>query len=213
MSKAKLFQKPIVSFIGGCCPLFGFPTHDQRPTINIFKTACLLLACCFFCSCENEDAAIEEWTKNVVMVEEARNIETYFSQNGTLKAILRAPLMIRAQADTMYTEFPNTLHVNFYDTLAIRESWLDAKYGNYYENLNKVLLRDSVTVINTKGDTLMTSELWWDQNAKKFYTDKPVVYNSATRNIKGSEGLEASQDLTDVTFKQSTGRVLVEDKF
>ena len=178
-----------------------------------FKTACLLLACCFFSSCENDDAAIEEWTKSVVMVEEARNIETYFSQNGTLKARLRAPLMIRAQDDTVYTEFPNTLHVDFYDTLAIRESWLDAKYGNYYENLNKVLLRDSVTVINTKGDTLMTSELWWDQNAKKFYTDKPVTYNSTTRNIKGSEGMEASQDLTDVTFKQSTGRVLVEDKF
>jgi hypothetical protein len=69
-----------------------------------------------------------------------------------------------------------------------------------------------VTVINTKGDTLVTSELWWDQDAKKFYTDKPVAYNSATRNIQGSEGLEASQDLTDVTFKQSTGRVLVSDK-
>ena len=200
------------------CSLFGIywlkdATNRHLSTANFFKSACLFLACCFFCSCENDDAAIEEWTKSVVMVEEARNIETYFSQNGTLKARLRAPLMIRAQDDTVYTEFPNTLHVDFYDTLAIRESWLDAKYGNYYENLNKVLLRDSVTVINTKGDTLMTSELWWDQNAKKFYTDKPVTYNSTTRNIRGSEGLEASQDLTDVTFKQSTGRVLVEDKF
>lgn len=178
-----------------------------------FKIACLLFVCFIFSGCENDDAAIEEWTKPVVMVEEARNIETYFSQNGTLKARLRAPLMIRAQDDTVYTEFPNTLHVDFYDTLAKRESWLDAKYGNYYETLNKVLLRDSVTVINTKGDTLITSELWWDQNTKKFYTDKPVAYNSTTRNIKGSEGMEASQDLTDVTFRQSTGRVLVEDKF
>jgi len=178
---------------------------------NFFKTACLLLVCAFLASCENDDAAIEEWTKKVVLREEATNVETYFSQNGTLKALLRAPVMLRAQEDTVYTEFPKTLHVDFYDSLAKRESWLDARYGNYYENLNKVLLRDSVIVINTKGDTLTTNELWWDQNRKLFYTDKPVAYMSKTRSVKGSEGMEASQDLTDVTFRQSTGRVLVSD--
>ncbi len=170
------------------------------------------LGCGLLGGCENDDAAIEEWTKKVSLVEEAKNVDSYFSQGGTLKARLQAPLMIRAQRDTVYTEFPNTLHVDFYDSLAHRESWVDARYGNYYESLDKVLLRDSVVVINTKGDTLKTSELWWDQNAKKFYTDKQVDYNSKTRNIRGSEGMEAAQDLSDVTFKQSTGRVLVSDK-
>ena len=184
----------------------------QLATANFFKTAYLFLLCVLFASCENSDAAIEEWTKKVELKEEGKNVEALFSQNGTLKAKLRAPLMIRAQRDTVYTEFPQTLHVDFYDSLAHRESWLDARYGNYLENFNKVLLRDSVVVINTKGDTLRTSELWWDQNAKKFYTDKPVTYNSVTRNIHGSEGMEASQDLTDVTFKQTTGRVMVSDK-
>ena len=173
---------------------------------------CLLFVCFFFSSCENDDAAIEEWTKKAVLREEGHNIEALFSQSGSLKAKLRAPVMIRSEGDTVSSEFPNSLHVDFYDSLAHRESWLDARYGNYYENLNKVLLRDSVRVINTKGDTLVTSELWWDQNAKKFYTTKLVTYNSTTRNIIGSEGLEASQDLTDVTFKQSTGHVMVSDK-
>ncbi len=171
------------------------------------------MVCAFFAGCENDDEAIAEWTKKVALTEEGKNVEAYFSQSGTLKAKLRAPLMVRAQEDTIYTEFPKTLHVDFYDSLANRESWLDARYGNYFENLNKVLLRDSVIVINTKGDTLSTSELWWDQNAKKFYTDKPVAYTSKTRSIQGSQGMEASQDLTDVTFKQSTGRVLVSDNF
>ena len=179
--------------------------------ICTFGTLFFILMC--FVGCENSDAAINEWTKKVALKEEGKNVEAIFSQNGTLKAKLRAPLMIRAQEDTIYTEFPKTLHVDFYDSLAQRESWLDARYGNYFENLNKVLLRDSVVVINTKGDTLKTAELWWDQDKKKFYTDKPVAYNSAVRNIQGSEGMEASQDLTDVTFKQTTGRVLVSDKY
>lgn len=187
--------------------------HLHSISSAYLKTAWLLLTCVFFAGCENDDAAIDEWTKKVALREEAKNVETYFSQNGVLKAKLRAPVMIRAQEDTVYTEFPKTLHVDFFDSLARRESWLDAGYGNYFQNLDKVLLRDSVVVINTKGDTLTTTELWWDQTAKKFYTDKPVAYNSATRNIRGSEGMEASQDLTDVTFRQSTGRVLVSDKF
>ena len=175
------------------------------------KIVCLLFVGAFFAGCENDDAVLAEWTKKVTLREEGKDIVTYFSQGGVLKAKLRAPLMIRAEEDTMYTEFPKSLHVDFYDSLVQRESWLDANYGNYYENLNKVLLRDSVVVINTKGDTLNTSELWWDQNAKKFYTDKPVSYHSKTRSILGRDGMEASQDLTDVTFKQSSGRVLVNE--
>src|SRR5829696_1597152 len=127
-------------------------SYGHQSNVNFFKTACLLFVCLVFARCENDDAAIEEWTKKVALREEGKNIETFFSQNGKLKAKLRAPLMIRAQEDTVYTEFPKTLHVDFYDSLARRESWLDARYGNYYENFNKVLLRDSVVVINSKGD-------------------------------------------------------------
>jgi LPS export ABC transporter protein LptC len=198
----KLFQNPISI------------AYSRRGTcLYWFNIVCFLFACGFVAGCENDEAAIAEWTKKVALKEEGKDVDAFFSQNGTLKAKLHAPVMIRAQEDTVYTEFPKTLHVDFYDSLARRESWLDARYGNYYENLNKVLLRDSVVVINTKGDTLKTAELWWDQNSKKFYTDKPVVYNSVTRSIKGSEGMEASQDLTDVVFKQTTGRVLVSDNY
>ena len=192
------------------CLLFEY--NNQRTLNTVFKFACLLCVCACFSACENSDAAIDEWTKKVALKEEGKNVEAFFSQTGTLKAKLRAPLMLRSQEDTVYTEFPKTLHVDFYDSTAKRESWLDARYGNYYENLNKVLLRDSVVVINTKGDTLRTSELWWDQDKKKFYTNKPVAYNSPTRSIQGSEGMEATQDLNDVTFKQTTGHVLVSDK-
>jgi LPS export ABC transporter protein LptC len=179
--------------------------------LNCWQAAVVLLVSCVFCSCENDDTAIEEWTRRVVLIEEAQNVETFFSQNGVLKAKLKAPVMVRAQGDTITTEFPKTLHVDFYDTLAKRESWLDARYGKYFENLNKVLLRDSVIVINIKGDTLSTSELWWDQNTKQFYTDKQVRIATTSKNIYGGKGMEASQDLTDVTIKEPTGTVLVSD--
>jgi LPS export ABC transporter protein LptC len=191
--------------------LFQNPMPARYNSFWLKPAACLLLLASVFWGCENDDTAIEEWTRRVTLVEEAKNVETFFSQNGVLKAKLKAPVMIRSQGDTLTTEFPKTLHVDFYDTLAKRESWLDARYGKYFENQNKVLLRDSVIVINIKGDTLSTSELWWDQNAKQFYTDKQVRIATTSKNIYGGKGMEASQDLNDVTIKEPTGTVLVSD--
>ncbi|MEI9807152.1 MAG: LPS export ABC transporter periplasmic protein LptC [Bacteroidota bacterium] len=110
------------------------------------------------------------------------------SQDGKMKAKLTAPLMLRVLADTLYVEFPNSLHVDFYNDSTKIESWLDSKYGKYFETLDKVYLRDSVIVINIKGDTLKCPDLWWDQNAKLFYTDKYAEYHAKGKNIFGGKG-------------------------
>lgn len=178
---------------------------------TFLQQAAIICSCLLFVGCENDDKAITEWTQKVTLVDEAKNVETYFSQGGHLKAKLTAPLMIRAQNDTVFTEFPKSLHVDFYDSLLHRESWVDARYGKYFESLNKVWLRDSVKVINVKGDTLSTSELWWDQNSKQFYTNQQVRIATKSKLIYGGKGLVASQDFSDVTIKQPTGTVLVSD--
>ena len=180
---------------------------------NILLQAAILGSCLFFFACENDDRTINEWTEKVVLVEEATNVETFFSQNGKLRARLVAPLMIRSQADTTYTEFPKTLHVDFYDSLLKKESFLDARYGKYFENQNRVWLRDSIKVININGDTLTTSELWWDQNTKKFYTEKEVRIATKSKNIYGGKGMEATQDLNEVIIKYPSGTALVQDNF
>ncbi|HET9429812.1 MAG TPA: LPS export ABC transporter periplasmic protein LptC [Chitinophagaceae bacterium] len=173
---------------------------------TIFFTAAFT-GCFFLFACENDPKEIEVWTKEMVMVEEAKDIESYLSQDGKLKAKLTAPLMLRVMADTQYVEFPQSLHCDFYDDSTRRETWLDSKYGKYFENQNKVYLRDSVVVINIKGDTLKAPDLWWDQNAKLFYTDKFATYHGINRNIYGGKGMVATQDLGSITFKDPTGIV------
>lgn len=180
-----------------------------RRVHRLYRYSALLVFCCFaqlfFASCENDPKVIEELTKRVELREEARTVESYLSQGGTIKAKLIAPLMYRYQRDTIMTEFPNTLHVDFYaDSLKV-DSWLFAKYGIYYDNLNKVFLRDSVVVINIEGDTLRTPELWWDQTSGKFYTDKPARLDGKDKHITGNQGLEATQDLKIIQFKYPTG--------
>jgi LPS export ABC transporter protein LptC len=179
--------------------------------INLFLPV-LSISCCFFISaCENDPKMIDDWSKKKEMVEVGKNIEAYLSQESKVKAKLTAPLMLRHEADTLYTEFPNSLHVDFYDDSTKIESWVDSKHGKYFENLNKVYLWDSVVVINIKGDTLKSPDLWWDQNTKLFYTDKYAQYLRKDKQIYPGKGLEATQDFKRITFKEPTGIVHVSD--
>jgi hypothetical protein len=182
----------------------------QSALKKYYKFICLpVVLGCFISGCENTQAEIDELTKNKVMVEEAKGVESYMSQDGTMRAKLTAPIMYRVLADTVYVEFPRSLHVDFYDDSARVDSRLDSKYGKYFETLDKVYLRDSVILISSKGDTLKCLDLWWDQNTKLFYTEKYAEYHAKDKNIFGGKGLEATQDMTTVTFKEPIGNVQV----
>jgi len=179
---------------------------------NLFFITTVLFGCTFFAGCENDEKLIEDWSKKKLMVEEGKNIESYLSQESKVKAKLTAPLMLRYESDTIVVEFPKTLHVDFYDDSTKIETWLDSKHGKYFESTNKVYLWDSVVVINIKGDTLKSSDLWWDQNTKLFYTDKYAEYRTKDKQIFPSQGLEATQDFRRITFKQPTGILRVSNK-
>jgi hypothetical protein len=173
--------------------------------------AALVTGCFFFFGCENDERVIDALNEKVVLKEEAREVESMLTQEGKLRARLRAPFMTRTFGDSLIAEFPRSLHCDFYNETGQLESWLDAKYGRYYENYGRVYLRDSVIVITTKGDTLKSPDLWWDQNAKQFYTDKYAIYNGVGKNIVGGRGLVATQDLSSVIFHYPTGTVQVDE--
>lgn len=173
--------------------------------------AAIFCSCLFVYGCENDEKDVNNWTRKVVMVDEVRNVQTIFSQEGSLKANLAAPLMLRYQTDTVYIEFPKSLHVDFFDSTGKKESQLDARYGKYFESLNKVYLKDSVVVANIKGDTLKCPELWWDQNTRKFYTDSVVRLKTVDKTIYGGKGMQADQDLSRWSIFQPTGIVLMKE--
>jgi LPS export ABC transporter protein LptC len=172
ISTSKLREKILAAFFGGCF---------------------------FICSCENDPETVKNLGKKKIGVEEATNIESLLSQEGKMKAKLTAPFMLRYQLDTPKVEFPKSIQVIFYgDELKI-ESKLFAKYAIYRESENKVFLRDSIVVFNLKGDTLRTSELYWDQQREKFYTDKKVTITKPNEKLYGT-GMEADQNFKKITI-------------
>ncbi|MBN8853345.1 MAG: LPS export ABC transporter periplasmic protein LptC [Sphingobacteriales bacterium 50-39] len=165
-------------------------------------------------SCENKikDLPSSARSSRAQVPEEGRQIESYLSEAGKVKGKLTSPYMLRYQkADTPYSEFPRTLHVDFYNDSTNIESQMDAKYGKYLQNQNKVFLRDSVVVKNIlKGDTLHCKYLWWDQNTQKFTTDDSVQIYTKDKILFGT-GMEADQNFRWYTIKHLTGSVLTSE--
>jgi LPS export ABC transporter protein LptC len=200
------------------------PLVNSINKIIAFIAAALLL----FSSCnqsEKEKAAAPAG-KRLAVPEEAKDVVSYLSDAGNVggqlvakvKGRLTAPYMLRYQtADTPYTEFPRTLHVDFYqdsvkpNASPVIESQLDARYGKYLSNQDKVFLRDSVVVKNIlKGDTVRCKELWWDQHTERFYTDKPVDIYEPDKILHGT-GMEADQNFRWYKITRLTGITLVSE--
>ena len=190
--------------------------RTKRTTYNFFAAAFVLGCVLLMSACENDPKVIDSLFQKQVAIEEGKNIESYMSQGGKVKAKLTAPYMLRYQGspgssvDSPYIEFPRTLHVDFYDDSATVESMLDARYSKYVEYDHKVLLRDSVIVKNIRtGDTLRTQELWWDQDKQEFYTNKPAHIYQRDKIIFANMGLRAAQDLKSYTTFDNSGPMLV----
>jgi LPS export ABC transporter protein LptC len=175
--------------------------------INIKHTnqwiAALLLGCFFIVGCENDVNEVKQLGVKKPGIEEGRNIVSYLSVEGVMKAKLMAPILLRYQGDSaLKSEFPKSLYVEFYNDSAKVETRLRAKYGRYLEQDRKIFLRDSVVIIRVNGDTLYTSELYWDQTLGKFYTDKYVEISQKEPRQKlfANKGFNANQEFTQISY-------------
>lgn len=180
----------------------------MKPAINkrVLILGTMLLV--FTSGCENDPEEVAKMIRETKEVEEAKNIKATFSQGGNLKAILESPIMFRVRADTIYTEFPNSIHVTFYNETGAVENIVQARYAKYFEMLNKVYMRDSVVVYNMTGDTLYAQDMWWDQNKEVFFSRNPVRVRTISQRLIGT-GITAKSDFSKYTIENPVGDVAI----
>ncbi len=165
--------------------------------------AAFFMGCFFMIGCENDVNEVKQLGKKKPGIEEGKDIVSYLSTNGKMKAKLTAPLLLRYQGDSaLKSEFPKSLYVEFYNDSTKVETRLSAKYGRYLEQDRKIFLRDSVVIIRVNGDTLTTSELYWDQTLGKFYTDKfvDISQREPRQKIFAKKGFTSNQEFTQITY-------------
>ena len=177
---------------------------------SITQSVCLA---CFaaFASCTNSMQEIADVTGNAKPgTDRGEDVTILYSKGGHLSARLFAHTFIRADgANPPYTEMQGGLKVEFFNDSLKVKSVLTARYARWYEKQNNILIRDSVRIVNDKGDTLTTPEMVWNQQLNQFFTEKPVKIITPTQTLYGT-GMEAAQDFGHYTIHNLTGKVEVE---
>ena len=164
-----------------------------------------------FYSCENDITEINKIASlEDAQIEVGKKIELLYSSNGKVRARLIAPELLRHRTKTPFTEMPKGLKMYFYNDSMVSESKLTAKYGISYEKSNEMIVRDSVVVINLKGEKLETEELVWNEQTQKITSSKFVKIQTKDEIIYG-DGMEANSDLTNYKIKKIRGTIRLKE--
>jgi len=164
----------------------------------------------FIAACKNDPKEIDALVgKQSIQEDKADEVTIIYSEHGKSRIRMFATEFIRNEiAKPPYVDMRKGLKVEFFDDSMKVESTLTAMYARWYEGKGNVLIRDSVVVVNKKGETLRTEELIWNQNVRKFYTEKFVRINTPDQVMYG-DGLEANEDFSWYRIKNPKGTVRV----
>jgi len=174
------------------------------------RLAFAVLGMVLFTSCKNDPKEIDALvSKQAIQEDRAEDVTIIYSEQGRSRIRMFATEFIRNEiAKPPFVDMRKGLKVEFFDDSMNVESTLTAMYARWYEGKGNVLIRDSVVVINKKGETLRTEELIWNQDVRKFYTEKFVRINTPDQVMYG-DGLEANEDFSWYRIKNPKGTVRV----
>jgi LPS export ABC transporter protein LptC len=131
-------------------------------------------------------------------LQEAENVELFYSENDRITVKMTAELMYQFQNEDR--EFPKGVYLEFYNEFGRLESTLKADHAFYFKTEDQWRGRGNVEVKNVeKNEQLNTEELFWKPAKKEIFTEKFVTIRQQGDVIYGT-GLTAKQDLSDYTI-------------
>jgi LPS export ABC transporter protein LptC len=163
----------------------------------------------FLSSCKGDLSRLKLITSRAnVNIEKGKDVEIDYSDKGVVRIKATAPTATRFNREKPYLEFSDGIKILFYNDAHEVESTLTAKYATAYENSHAMTARDSVVVINNKGEILNTDELIWDEDKKIIYSNSFVKITTTDEIIYGN-GMTANENFTDYVIKHITGTIKV----
>lgn len=183
---------------------------NSRSILSLYSRLAIAISAIAFTACKNDPKEIDALVgKQAIQEDRAEDVTIIYSEHGKSRIRMFATEFIRNEiAKPPFVDMRKGLKVEFFDDSMNIESTLTAMYARWYEGKGNVLIRDSVVVVNKKGETLRTEELIWNQDVRKFYTEKFVRINTPDQVMYG-DGLEANEDFSWYRIKNPKGTVRV----
>jgi LPS export ABC transporter protein LptC len=189
--------------------------------INYFKHTSklikLLIIPGVFCivACENDIEIINSLTNTNNLPElKGKKVETLYSDSGKVKMQLNADEILQfGKAERPYIEFPQGIHVIFFDDSLKLESEIIADYAKYFTDEKLWEARGNVIALNNaSGEKLNTEELFWDETQQRIYSNSFSRIENKDGIFYGQKGFETNQKFAPLRLKSSRGTVNVKDE-
>ncbi|BAV95358.1 hypothetical protein JBKA6_1345 [Ichthyobacterium seriolicida] len=164
-------------------------------------------------SCENN---IEEIDKIIDISEMrtnyAKSLNLVYTDSGRVKVRFKTPEVIAFdKKEEPYREFPKGIEVSvFNDEVEGAANFIKSNYAKEYTTKGFLELKSNVIIINSKGDTIYTEELFWDRVTKKIYSEDLVKISSKNETLIGKNGFEAPDDMSTYNLKGISGDINME---
>lgn len=165
-------------------------------------------------SCVTEIDKVNALTDNLeTSVETATEVEILYSDSAQLKVKIAGPTMNRyLDKDNPREEFPDGVHVEFFNDKGRIISWLDADYAVHIQKESKIITQKNVNLYNSENEKLETWELIWDEKQDRVYTDRFVMITQPEKgDTSYGYGFEANNDFTRFEIKKNSGKMNISD--
>lgn len=137
-------------------------------------------------------------------IEVTKGAEIIYSDSAHVKAKLTTPILYNHKTNSPYYEMPQGIKVIFFDKNLNQTSTVTSEYAIRKENQRIVELKKNVVATNAEGKTFKSDELIWDENLKRFYSNKLVTINTDGNLITGP-GFWSNEDFSYYEIKQGSG--------
>ncbi len=123
------------------------------------------------------------------------HVSTLISDSGYTRYHMETPLwQMFEDADEPFWKFPEGIELEQYDLDMHPESTVVCDSAIYYSRKRIWQLDGNVVMVNTDADSFLTQQLFWDQNARKIYSDSFIHIVRTDRVIEGY-GFESDQSM------------------
>jgi LPS export ABC transporter protein LptC len=158
-------------------------------------------------SCESNFKEIQKINfSEFVPSGEAEDFNLKYTDSGKIKSVLLSPKMLDyATVEYPFTSFPKGIDLTMYDASG-KKTFVKSNTAISFKGTQIIDLSGNVTITNEVGQKMTTEQLYFDQKAEWFFTDKKYNFTSPTGSLNG-EGVDFSKDFKIMNTQRISGEV------
>lgn len=186
----------------------------NRTYKHILQSIATLLFVAMLFSCQKRIDKIRQMDeKDFSPQTEQFDVNLIYTDSGKVAAKLKSPkLLDYSNLDFPYREFPDGVHVVFYDDKN-KENTVVADYAIIYDETELVDLRGNVEIVTSDSTILNSKQLYWDQNKERqwLFTDQEYTLRMNNGTTNDGQGFDSDEKFNNFISRSNIGIHYVKD--